>query len=146
MKLLKNIQNWGDRHHPKWLDYFRILLGIILIWKGIAFATNLQAFDDLMRGAMIGTAVSISLIAHLIIIMHLIGGAALILGTNTRFFCLVNLPILIGAVFFVNLSPNIFRPYSELWLSIVVLAGLLCFFVEGNGIISVERRNSNVLT
>ncbi|RZL22174.1 MAG: DoxX family protein, partial [Pedobacter sp.] len=37
MKLLQKIQAWGDHHHPKWLDYFRILLGLILVWKGISF-------------------------------------------------------------------------------------------------------------
>ena len=139
MNLIKKIRIWGDQHHPKWLDYFRILLGIILIWKGIAFYTNMEAFNHLMRGAMLGTAFSISLAAHLIILAHIIGGLAIALGTHTRLFCLINLPILIGAVFFINSSGGIFKPYSEFWFSVLVLIGLLCFIVEGNGIISVER-------
>ncbi len=140
MSLLKKIQNWGDEHHPKWLDYFRILLGIVLIWKGIAFALNMEAFNALMRGAMLGTAVSISILAHAIIVLHLIGGLAIALGTHTRLFSLLNLPVLIGAVFFVNLSNNIFRPYSEFWFSLAVLAALICFLIEGNGILSIENR------
>ncbi|UKT62605.1 DoxX family protein [Pedobacter mucosus] len=143
MNLLKKIQDWGDHHHPKWLDYFRIILGLILIWKGIAFATNLQAFDHLMRGTMLGTAFSISLIAHLIIVFHLVGGLAIALGTHTRLFCLVNLPILIGAVFFINSSAGIFQPYAEFWLSLIVLTGLICFIVEGNGVLSVEKGSPN---
>ncbi|MFC4211304.1 DoxX family protein [Pedobacter lithocola] len=138
MSTFKKLQDWGDSHHPAWLDYFRILLGLILIWKGIAFYLNMGAFSSLMHHAHLGTAVFISMIAHFIIIVHLIGGLAIALGTHTRAFCVINLPILIGAVFFINLSTNIFRPYSELWLSISVLIGLICFIIEGNGVLSVD--------
>jgi len=142
MNLIKKIRNWGDQNHPEWLDYFRILLGIILIWKGVDFYLNMEVFNNLMRGAMLGAAFSISFIAHLIILAHIVGGLAIALGTHTRFFCLVNLPILIGAVFFINMSAGIFKPYSEFWFSTLVLIGLICFIVEGNGIISVERQQS----
>ena len=139
MKLLSKIQEWGDQHHPQWLDYLRILLGLTLIWKGIAFALNLHAFTSLMENSGIGTAVSISLIAHLIIAFHLLGGLMITLGTHTRLFCLLNLPILLVAVFFVNLPGNVFSPYSELWLSGAVLLGLICFFIEGDGVLSIEN-------
>ena len=142
MNLLTKIQTWGDHHHPKWLDYFRIILGLILIWKGVAFAMNLHAFTILMEGAGLGTAVTISLIAHLIIALHLIGGLLIALGTHTRLFCLVNLPILIAAVFYVNLPAHIFDPYAEFWLSAIVLIGLICFFIEGDGVISVEHQKT----
>ncbi|TCD07584.1 DoxX family membrane protein [Pedobacter frigidisoli] len=142
MKLFKKIQDWGDHHHPKWLDYFRILLGIVLVWKGIDFYMHMEVFNQLMRGTMLGTAFSISLAAHLIIIAHIIGGVAIALGTHTRLFCIVNLPILIGAVFFINISAGIFKPYSEFWFSSLVLIGLICFIVEGDGVISVEREKA----
>ncbi|WP_316796690.1 DoxX family protein [Pedobacter agri] len=142
MNLLKKIQIWGDQHHPKWLDYFRILLGLILVWKGISFYTDMDAFSHLMRGAVLGTAVSISILAHLIIVIHILGGIAIALGTHTRLFCLLNLPILIGAVLFVNIPGGIFKPYSEFWFSSIVLIGLVCFIIEGNGILSVEREKA----
>ena len=139
MSTLKKMQDWGDGHHPAWLDFFRILLGLVLIWKGVAFYMNIGAFSTLMHNAHLGTAVGISIIAHFIIVAHIIGGVAIALGTHTRVFCLVNLPILIGAVFFINLSSEIFRPYAELWLSVSVLVGLVCFIIEGNGILSVDH-------
>ncbi len=138
MNSLTKIQTWADRHHPKWIDYFRILLGIVLIWKGFAFAFNLHAFTMLMAGAGLGTSVAISMIAHLIIVLHIVGGLLIALGTHTRTFCLLNLPILLVAVFFVNVSQDIFRPYAELWLSCLVLLGLIVFFIEGDGIVSIE--------
>ena len=143
MSAIKKIQNWGDSHHPAWIDVFRIILGIVLIWKGIAFWINIDAFNSLMRGAHLGAAVSISLFAHTIILMHIIGGLAITLGTYTRTFCLLNIPILIGATFFINSSHGIFRPYSEFWLSLIVLIGLVCFLIEGNGILSVDKVQSD---
>lgn len=139
MELLAKIQQWGDRHHPKWLDYFRILLGAILMWKGVQFATNLEAFTVLMKDASLGKAASISLLAHLIIVLHILGGLLIAVGSHTRIVCFLNLIILFGAVFFVNLREDIARPYSEVWLSCFVLVGLLCFLIEGDGVISIEH-------
>lgn len=139
MELLTKIQKWGDNHHPKWLDFFRIVLGLILIWKGIQFATNLDAFTSLMKNASLGKATSISLLAHVIIVLHIIGGILIAIGSQTRLFCLLNLLILFGAVFFVNLREDVARPYSEVWLSSFVLLGLFCFLIEGDGVISIEH-------
>lgn len=139
MNLFTKIQNWGDRHHPKWIDYIRIVLGIILIWKGIAFAMNLHAFTDLMEDSQLGTSVSISLLAHLIIVVQLVGGILIVLGSHTRLFCMLNLPILLVSLVFVDLSQNILSPYSQFWLAIPVLAALLCFIVEGDGVLSIEH-------
>ncbi|WP_345950074.1 DoxX family protein [Mucilaginibacter sp. PAMB04274] len=139
MELLSQVKLWGDRHHPKWLDYFRIVLGMILIWKGVSFALNLSAFTALMTQSRLVTAVSLSIVAHIIIVLHVIGGLFIVLGSHTRTSCLLNLPVLLVAVFFVNLSHNIFKPYAEFWLSCTVLVGLICFLIEGDGIISVEH-------
>jgi len=139
MKLLTKIQHWGDQHHPKWVDYLRIVLGIVLIWKGIAFALNLHAFTDLMEGSQLGASVSISLLAHIIIVLHLVGGILIVLGSHTRLFCLLNLPILLVSLVFVDLSQSILSPYSQIWLAVMVLAGLICFMVEGDGMLSIEH-------
>ncbi|MGI4751606.1 MAG: DoxX family membrane protein [Janthinobacterium lividum] len=144
MNLLSKIQDWGDHHHPQWVDYFRLALGLTLVWKGFAFALNLNAFTALMTKVEISTAVSISFTAHIIILLHIIGGLCIALGTHTRLFCLLNLPVLIVAVFFVNLPENIFSPYSEFWFSCLVLFALNCFLIEGNGAWSVEHKKEIV--
>lgn len=142
MNALTKIQNWGDRHHPKWLDIFRVILGLILIWKGVAFIMNLRALTAYLIESRIddklSIAISINLLVHVIIALHLIGGFCIALGINTRLCCLLNLPVLIGAVFLVNLQHVLFRPYAEFWLSVLVLLGLICFFIEGNGVWMVE--------
>jgi len=144
MKTLNKIQDWGDRHHPKWLDIFRIALGLVLIWKGIAFMLNLDVLADFLRETgltdEIGTSVFLTLLTYGIIGLHVVGGICIALGTNTRLYCLLNLPILIGALFLVNLRDSIFKPYSELWLSLFVLLGIICFYVEGDGCWTIEQR------
>jgi len=144
MKTLNKIQDWGDRHHPKWLDIFRIALGLVLIWKGIAFMLNLDVLADFLRETgltdEIGTSVFLTLLTYGIIGLHVVGGICIALGTNTRLYCLLNLPILIGALFLVNLRDSIFKPYSELWLSLFVLLGIICFYVEGDGYWTIEQR------
>ena len=143
MKLLTKLRNWGDHHHPQWLDYFRIALGLILIWKGVAFWTNLGAFSNLMNETSILTATSISLVAHVIIVLHIIGGLLIVIGSHTRVSCLLNLPILLVAVFVVNMRDDIFRPYAEVGLSVFVLLGLICFLIEGDGVLSIEHEKKN---
>ena len=58
------------------------------------------------------------------------------MGVLTRFACLIQIPILLGAIFFIDLSPQMYRPLSELALSVLVLLLLILFLVVGNGRIS----------
>jgi len=139
MNIISRIEKWGDTHHPGWLDVFRMLLGLVLVWKGVEFALNLDAFSKVMARTGLITSLGISMSAHLIIFIHLIGGLMIAIGTHTRASCLFQIPILLIAVFYVNLPEHVFKPYSEFWLSVAVLVGLLFFLVEGNGPLSVER-------
>jgi uncharacterized membrane protein YphA (DoxX/SURF4 family) len=73
------------------------------------------------------------LMSNYIAFAHILGGVLLILGVLTRFACLIQIPIVLGAIFFINLSPEMYKPLSELALSIVVLLLLILFLVVGNG-------------
>lgn len=139
METLSRIQKWGDTHHPMWFDFFRIALGLVLCWKGLLFATHLSAFTELMIQTPIVTSLAISMLAHTIILVHIIGGLLIALGTNTRLACLLQIPILLVAIFYVNLPAKIAGFYSEFWLSVSVLLALVFFVVEGNGPLSVEH-------
>jgi putative oxidoreductase len=148
MKIIEKVKLWGNHHQPKWLGFLRIALGLILIWKGIEFILNLDVLATFLRESgltdQISASVSITIIAHLIIALHLIGGVCIVFGIRTRTFCLLNLPVLIGAVFLVNFRQNIFKPYSEFWLSLLVLLLIVCFLIEGNGLLfAVEHDTDN---
>lgn len=140
MNLLEKFEYWGDRHHPKWLDIIRIALGIFLCYKGVDFLRNTSALISLMTlRSPFGSFVLI-LVAHYVSFAHIIGGFFLTIGMFTRAACLIQIPVLIGAIIFVNINATqaAFSPYSELFLSVIVLLLLIYFLIVGNGPLSVK--------
>lgn len=140
MNLLEKFENWGDKHHPKWLDIIRIALGIFLCYKGVDFLRNTSDLISLMQNTSPFSGFMIILIGHYVTFAHIIGGFFLTIGMFTRAACLIQIPILLGAVIFVNINATqaAFSPYSELFLSIIILLLLFYFLIIGNGPISVK--------
>lgn len=139
MNIAKRVGAWGDRHHPKILDLLRMVLGIFLLFKGIVFFNNAGYLRYLIldTGAIKGSPGLISAIIYYVTYMHVLGGGLIFLGLFTRLWALLQVPIVFGAVFFVNIT----APYvnSELWLSILVLALLIVFVILGSGPLSLDR-------
>ena len=140
MNLLEKFEYWGDRHHPKWLDIIRIVLGIFLCYKGVDFLRNTSDLISLMTLRSPFSSFVIILVAHYVAFAHVIGGLFLTIGMFTRAACLIQIPILMGAIIFVNINAtrNAFSPYSELFLSILILLLLIYFLIIGNGPLSVK--------
>ena len=88
---------------------------------------------DLMNRKMSFGGFTLVLLSHYIVAAHFLGGILLTLGLLTRFACLIQIPILLGAIFFINLSPTMMQPFSELLVSIIVLLLLIYFLIIGNG-------------
>ena len=139
MNLVQRLEQWGDRHHPKWLDFLRIALGVFLCLKGVEFATNMSSVMGLMTGAMPFSSFMMVLISHYIVFAHTMGGFLLATGLLTRFACIIQIPILLGAILFINLSPAMMQPFSELFLSILVLGLLIFFLIIGSGPWSLDN-------
>jgi putative oxidoreductase len=137
MNLVQRVEHWGDTHHPQWLDIIRILLGVFLCYKGIDFLMNMSNMLSLLNNRMSFGAFTLTLMSNYISFAHLLGGILLILGVLTRFACLIQIPILLGAVFFVNTS--LYQPFSEVLLSILVLLLLILFLIVGNGKIQLLK-------
>jgi len=134
MNLVQRVEHWGDTHHPQWLDIVRIALGAFLCFKGVEYLYNMGAMLNLITNKMGFGSFSSMMMSNYISFAHLLGGILLILGVLTRFACLIQIPSLLGAIFFVNLSPdNLYRPFSELLLSVAVLLLLILFLIVGNG-------------
>lgn len=140
MNLLHSVERWGDAHHPKWLDIIRVVLGLFLVFKGIDFINHMDRLTDLMGRSRFLGSLSLGLLAHYIVFAHLVGGALITAGLLTRLACLVQIPILIGAVFFINSSAGILAPYDVLWLSVIVLLLLVFFLIAGSGPFSVDEQ------
>jgi len=136
MNLVQRVEHWGDAHHPQWLDLIRIALGGFLCYKGVDFLNNMGGMLSLLTNKMSFGSFTSMLMSNYIAFAHILGGILLILGVLTRFACLIQIPILLGAIFFINLSPEMYRPFSELALSILVLLLLIWFLIIGNGRLS----------
>ena len=145
MSLIQKVEDWGDKHHPKWLDVLRILLGLVIFIKGVQFVGDTDALMRIMDNSKFPWISFF--IAHYVGFAHLVGGLLIMLGLITRVAVLFQLPILAGAVIFINAQKGFFSVNSELSFSLIVLFLLLFFLVEGSGPISVDefmRRHRNV--
>ena len=130
MNLIHRIEHWGNVHHPQWIDYLRIALGIVIFAKGITFVNDRIVVQHMIEQSSFH--LSIWGAVHYVVFTHLVGGLFLILGFQTRLASLLLFPVLIGAVFFVNITNGFSYLNSELWLSIVVLCLLIFFMVMGS--------------
>ena len=140
MNLAEKFEQWGDKHHPKWLDIIRIALGAFLCYKGIDFARHTSELIALLNNTSPFKGFIIVMLAQVITFAHIIGGIFLAIGMFTRAACLLQIPVLIGAIIFVNINATreTFSPYSELFLSVIILLLLIYFLIIGNGPISVK--------
>lgn len=140
MTVIQRIEHWGDLHHAKWLDAVRIVLGLLIFGKGIAIVSNTAALQDLLlqNNVFSFSGMMASVAVHVIGFVHLVGGLLIVLGLLTRFAVVIQIPILVCAILFVNLSRGFSFLNSELWLSIIVLMLLVLFWVVGSGPYSVD--------
>ncbi|MEQ7800709.1 DoxX family protein [Pedobacter sp. ASV1-7] len=141
MTVIQKIEHWGDVHRTKWLDVIRIVLGILIFSKGIAIVSNTAALQDMLlqNNTYAFSGLMSSLGLHIVGFVHLVGGILITIGLLTRFAAVIQIPILIIAVFFVNLSRGFSVLNNELWLSILVLLLLVLFWVVGSGPLSVDQ-------
>lgn len=138
MNLIQKIEHWGDTHHPQWLDVLRIALGIVIFLKGVTFLADTASLRRLIEATHIQIYTWGAV--HYIAFSHLVGGILIAIGLLTRVAVGFQLPILIGAVFFINITRGFSFLNSELWVSIIVLVLLLMFMVVGSGKYSVDQQ------
>ncbi|HVU54773.1 MAG TPA: TQO small subunit DoxD [Puia sp.] len=136
MDTIKSIHHWSVTHHPRWLIFPRLLLGIILQAKGIAFMSNATLVENLVSGSYLaGHTHALQII---ICTANLLGGFLIMIGLQTRLMCLIQIPILIGAVIFINAQRSGFAPQSEMGLAILSLLLTILFLIEGSGPLSLD--------
>lgn len=136
---------WLKENREMAIEVLRIYLGIALLIKGIQFLTNPEQAASYM--AMVSFAFFEFLSIHVVAMVHIAGGFLLAIGLLSRIAALIQVPILLGAVFFVHLQQGLFTKAQNLEFVILVLFLLLVFVVYGGGRFSVdylmERRMRN---
>jgi len=138
MNLLQRIGHWGDTHHPRWVDIVRIALGVFLLWRGIVFLENMSAELGRISNYVSWGSFFLLSMGHLIVFAHLLGGVLLVLGVLTRFACLIQIPIIIGAIIFAGSPGGLWTPATTVLLALLVLGLLVYFLIVGNGRFSFD--------
>src|SRR5687768_5175814 len=140
MSVVTDVEKWGNSHRPGILDLFRIALGIFLTYKGLDFITHM---DDLeMTASGVNVAFAGAALAHYVVFAHILGGPLIAVGLFTRIVSLIQVPILIGAVIFVNYPKGFLSlgNHMELEISVIVLVGLVVFMIFGAGKYSIDAK------
>lgn len=124
---------------PAWLTVVRIILGLILFWKGIVFIRDTELLKSLIEQSGIGVfSKNSETITFILAYLTLLSGLFILTGLFTRTSSIVQIPILFIAIVFVN-SKNIEQSSSELILSIVVFLLLILFAIKGSGALSADE-------
>ena len=138
MSVVTDVEKWGNSHRPGFLDIFRMILGIFITYKGLHFITHMNELENTTSGINVWFAGAF--ISHYVIFAHILAGPLIVAGLFTRIASLIQIPILIGAVFLVNYPKGLFSigNHMELEISLIVLIGLLIFVVFGAGRFSID--------
>lgn len=138
MIFFSRIEKWSSSHHPRWMVFIRLVLGICLFAKGISFMQDTEALQQIIASSKLNTAANAAL-AQAITWIHLLGGFLIIIGLFTRFAVSVQIPILLGAIIFINSREGIISVGSELGFALLILVLLIIFLIEGSGPISLDN-------
>lgn len=123
---------------PWWLTVLRVILGLILIWKGILFLKNTTELQQLIEQTGVGVfSTNSEVLAFIVAALSLLCGLFIGVGLFTRTSSIIQIPVLIVAVIFVNVK-NIETSF-ELILSIVTLILLILFAIKGSGQFSADE-------
>lgn len=132
MNALSRWREWVENHRAEALDLVRFYLGVALFVRGLLFLTNSEAYLALMPEGGPDFLVS-GVMLHYVALAHLGGGLFLSLGLLTRIAALVQVPVLIGAVFHVHGSSGLFEGDQSFELAALVLFLLAVFSIWGSG-------------
>lgn len=137
MNTLSGIERWPEEHHPLWIDVLRILLGIFLMAKGASFINSREQIEWILVKNHLEFLIFLSSVY--VILFHIGGGLLIAAGLLTRWAAGFQIPILIAAVFFVNLPNGFTSINSELGFSIAVLVLLIFYLYYGSGYFSLDH-------
>ena len=113
-------------------DLLRIYLGLGLFVRGVLFIADSGNFIELLSpdsGALLRSTV----LVHYVALAHVFGGSMMIAGLLTRVAALVQIPVLVGAVFVSQLQGGLLSATQSFEFSTLVLFLLILIFLYGSG-------------
>lgn len=136
MDRLRNLLKWIQDNSDVLFDVVRIYIGVGLAVRGILAVVDPAFFGSWLADFGV-TGAAATAARYYIILAHLVGGILLAIGYLTRVAALVQLPILIGAVFFIHFPEGLGATDQSLEFSALVLFLVALFAVRGSGRLSV---------
>lgn len=100
MTTIPIIQKSSSRTVATINSVLRISLGLIIFIKGVYFLKDDTSFYNYIAQADMGF--SQFMLLHIVVMAHLAGGLMIVFGVLTRYAILTQVPILMGALFFVS--------------------------------------------
>ena len=138
MNLPAKIYSWDDKY-PFLFVILRVALGLILTIRGLYYLTTIQPLFYLIKGSRLSRLNMNMPLALFVCWVHILGGTFIILGFLTRISVWAQIPIILGAIFFINLNNGIPHSFPELLLSVFVLMLLILFAFAGGGKFSMDQ-------
>jgi uncharacterized membrane protein YphA (DoxX/SURF4 family) len=139
MKNINDCKQWIQSHVDIVIDLVRMYLGVGLFVKGLYFLMHKEEMQKLLEGAN-NVVFAQGAVAHYVVPVHLVGGLLLAIGLLTRLAALAQMPILIGAVFYVWMPRVLlFEERQSFEFALLVLFLLALIFVYGGGRFSVDH-------
>ena len=118
-------------------DLLRIYLGLGLFVRGVLFIADSGNFIELLSPNS-GALLRSTLVVHYVALAHLFGGTMMATGLLTRVAALVQIPVLVGAVFVSQLQGGLLSASQSFEFSALVLFLLILIFLYGSGTWSAD--------
>lgn len=126
------ITNKRGIESPTWLLLLRILLGLIIMWKGLNFILDVAVLQSMIEQTNIGAfSRSSEALAFLLSFISLLLGFFITVGLFTRISCIIMIPVIVVSIIFVNIK-NFDRNSFDLFLTILVFILLVIFAIKGS--------------
>lgn len=124
---------------PGLLAILRIILGLIVFWKSFNFIRDMAIAQTLIEHTGVGVfSGNAEVLALVITYLGLLCGFFIFVGLFTRIAVIIQIPVLIVAVFFVNIQ-NMTENRFEFFLSVITLLLLILFAIKGSGVFSADE-------
>ena len=137
MKRINELLQTLEKNRETAYSIVRIYLGIALFVRGIILFADPAAITTLSG------AHEMYMWHSYIVGAHLIGGLLLALGILTRIAALFQIPILLGAVFFIHIKQGLITGGQSLELAGLVLVLLFVYLLFGSGKYSIDKAISD---
>lgn len=144
MEIINKNNKW-DIKHPIIFTIIRLILGLILTARGVYFFVNVTPLYYLIKDTRLNELNVSMELAVTISCIHILGGTFIILGLLTRLVAWAQIPILIGAIIFINFNNSLSLTYLGLLCTLLILGLLILFAAEGGGKFSIDNYLKNNL-